>query len=376
MRFNLLTSHHCAGVFLGLLSTLGQQSVWAQAALPVLSDIETKTLFTQKTHAYALVARPSDTAHQSVDLVTLDPTSLRPTARGVLPDVGCARLHGSNNGSLVCIGNQVKQADGQWAYRQLNSRFMAADAKQVIPYEYNDSREGFSRARISNDGTLTAWTNFIYGGGYQDAGMANFVTATYVGQIVNGKGIASNIATWVLLNKGSRTSEPDLKYWGITYHPHNTATQQQFLVTAFFQGKPHLAQGDMATKTMTVIAEGVECPSYSPDGKRIAFKKRIDSTHWAVAIMDLASKKETVFKDLGYSVDDQIDWLNDNTLIYETNALSMIGPPKINLHTLDITVLPEKARSQLWLADARSAAVYLPRKLPAKKMAASRKDSL
>jgi hypothetical protein len=117
---------------------------------------------------------------------------------------------------------------------------------------------------------------------------------------------------------------------------------------------------------MNIIYSGVECPSYSPDGIRIAFKKRLTSTTWAPAILELSSFKETVFNQLAYSVDDQIDWLDSQTLIYEVIEVPLIGRTQVNLYTLNIAALiknPDKAfiaRSNLWLKNARSAAVFKP----------------
>ena len=62
----------------------------------------------------------------------------------------------------------------------------------------------------------------------------------------------------------------------------------------------------------------MECPSLSPDGTRIAYKKNTGGTlaaHWRVAFLDLATGKETVLSE-PRSVDDQIEWLDDQTLLY------------------------------------------------------------
>jgi hypothetical protein len=200
---------------------------------------------------------------------------------------------------------------------------------------------------------------FSQGHSYLDAGSSQFSTLTQISFTQSGKPSApENLETWSLTHDGAQVKAIDLNYWGVTFNPK---TPQQFLVTAFFKGTAHLAMGDVRTKTMQVIAEGVECPSYSPNGDTIAFKKRVSKTRWTPATMDLKTKKVTVFTHIKQSVDDQIDWLDANTLIYEVVDVPLIGLVNIDLVTLDISK-PEQTH-KLWLKNARSAAIYWPKRL-------------
>ena len=60
---------------------------------------------------------------------------------------------------------------------------------------------------------------------------------------------------------------------------------------------------------MEVQQEGVECPSLSPDGTRIAFKTRSDSgvgpITWRIAVLDLATSEVTELAETR-NVDDQV----------------------------------------------------------------------
>jgi Tol biopolymer transport system component len=66
-----------------------------------------------------------------------------------------------------------------------------------------------------------------------------------------------------------------------------------------------------------VIHENVECPSLSPDGTRIAFKKRTGSatTPWHLTVLDLRTMRETPLGEQR-SVDDQAEWLGDGRVLY------------------------------------------------------------
>ena len=51
-----------------------------------------------------------------------------------------------------------------------------------------------------------------------------------------------------------------------------------------------LVKGDAVTHTAEVVAEGVECPSLSPDNRRIAYKKRVydgGRLLWRLAVLEL-----------------------------------------------------------------------------------------
>jgi Tol biopolymer transport system component len=122
-------------------------------------------------------------------------------------------------------------------------------------------------------------------------------------------------------------------------------------LTAYFEGKPYLAEGSVESRRIKVLKEGAECPSFSPDGKRIAFKKRTSATGWSPAVMELSTKTERVI-DVGDSVDDQIEWLDSNTLVYEVVVTALVGPSTINLMSLDLR--EPKPQHRLWLKDARS----------------------
>ena len=65
----------------------------------------------------------------------------------------------------------------------------------------------------------------------------------------------------------------------------------------------------------------VECPSLSPDGTRIAFKQAgrpEGQPGWTPAVLDLATGERTVLAGETHNVDDQIEWLDDDTVLYGT----------------------------------------------------------
>ena len=106
----------------------------------------------------------------------------------------------------------------------------------------------------------------------------------------------------------------DRNFWGVTFVPDDTT----FYATAASGGRTWLVKGDLATRSLVAVRDNAECPSLSPDGSRVAFKTRPEGTadgFWAIAVLDLATGVQAVLPETR-SVDDQVEWLDDSTLLY------------------------------------------------------------
>ena len=97
------------------------------------------------------------------------------------------------------------------------------------------------------------------------------------------------------------------------------ADSNRFFATLATGGHTYLVEGDLAARRVVVGRDNVECPSLSPDGTRIGFKKRMDdgsgSPVWRFHVLDLRTGQETPLAETR-SVDDQLEWLDDSTLLY------------------------------------------------------------
>jgi hypothetical protein len=163
-----------------------------------------------------------------------------------------------------------------------------------------------SRARISRDGRYGATTGFVTGHSYRDVG---FSTTTVLLDMASGS-VVADLETFQVTRAGRRISSVDFNFWGVTF----AASGDGFYATLGTAGKTYLVEGSVRARRMRVLHEGVECPSLSPDGTRVAFKKRAGQA-WRLSVLDLATMRETPLAE-SRSVDDQAEWLDDDHVLY------------------------------------------------------------
>ena len=172
-----------------------------------------------------------------------------------------------------------------------------------------------SRTRVSPDGRYAAFTVFISGHSY---GLTGFSTHTQIVNSVTGAPVVDNLEQMEVWSNGSRWQEADFNFWGVTFaHDPN-----RFYATLGTGGLAYLVQGDIAANRLTVVKEGIECPSLSPDNTRLAFKKRVPGTglaKWRIAVLDLATLTESLVAEERY-VDEQLEWLDDGHILYTQAA--------------------------------------------------------
>ncbi|GAA4140896.1 hypothetical protein [Leifsonia shinshuensis] len=167
-----------------------------------------------------------------------------------------------------------------------------------------------SRTRISPDSSLVAQTSFVTGSSYGTAGFSTQTTISAVSGIDYG-----NLEKFALIVNGQQvTADHDI--WGVTF----SSDDNTFFATAMSEGRIWLVRGNLRARALVAVKDGAECPSLSPDGTRVAYKKNISTTatkHWTLAVLDFATGVE---KELpippSVSVDDQAEWLDDGTLLY------------------------------------------------------------
>ena len=161
-----------------------------------------------------------------------------------------------------------------------------------------------SRVRVSPDGRWAGITVFVTGHSYADL---NFSTATSILDLRTGE-LLPDLEQFTVRNDGTVVDAIDRNYWGVTFKPNSDG----FYATLQTGGHISLIEGDVSSRTAKVIGDDVECPSLSPDGKKIAFKVRsggggVVALSWHLAVLDLASGRRWDLPERR-SVDDQVAW--------------------------------------------------------------------
>lgn len=167
-----------------------------------------------------------------------------------------------------------------------------------------------NRARVSASGRMVSWTVFVTGDAYNKGAFSTWtgILDTRTGYVVQ------NIEEIPLTLDGRRYRSPDVNFWGVTF----AVDDNRFYATVSTKGRTYLVQGDYAKWEARTLRENAECPSLSPDGTRLAFKKRISrdpAKPWRLYVLDLRTMRETPLAE-PHSVDDQAAWLNDRTVMY------------------------------------------------------------
>lgn len=165
-----------------------------------------------------------------------------------------------------------------------------------------------NRAKLSPDGRMASWTTFVTGDSYAQAGTFSTRTAIFDQET---EVYSSNIEGTQIA--GMKTTN-DMNFWGVTFAPDD----RTYYATMSTAGKTHLIQGDSVDESAKSLRENAECPSLSPDGRRVAFKKRVPgdgARPWRQHVLDLTTMVETPLAETR-GIDDQVVWLDNDTIAY------------------------------------------------------------
>lgn len=182
-----------------------------------------------------------------------------------------------------------------------------------------------TRARVSTDGRMISWTTFVSGDSYTATTFSTRSGILDLGTDV----MADSLEDFTVRDpRGSGRKPPaDANFWGVSF----AADDNTFYATMATGPHFYLVRGDFAAESMTVVGDGVECPSLSPDDTRLVYKRRLPDHSWQLWVLDLATRHRTQLAERD-TVDDQGAWLDDHTIAYAkaeptTGAVSLWSVP-------------------------------------------------
>ena len=166
-----------------------------------------------------------------------------------------------------------------------------------------------SRTRISPSGGFGATTVFVRGDSYASGG---FSTRTTLMDLAAGRRLF-DLEDITFLRDGRPYKQIDFNYWGVTF----ANDPDLFYATLSSGGNVWLIRGSIARREAQMVRDGIECPSLSPDQRRLVYKARIGDTQagWRLHVVALDSLEDTTLAEQR-SVDDQATWLDDDYVVY------------------------------------------------------------
>jgi hypothetical protein len=274
----------------------------AYIAVAALGPNQTTT--EAKPHAGAVLA------HSDLMVRAVDPKEPTLNGRVYVLDGGHLR---KQSGELAC--ERVYFAAGHgicMGVAPSGVEYTASIFNSKLQREHTITLTGLpSRARVSPDGRYGAMTVFVTGDSYLSSPTA-FSTRTTILDMASGKQ-AGQLERFKVEKDGKPFDAVDFNFWGVTFDPHDS---DHFYATLGSGGDHYLVEGSVSEESMTVLREGVECPSLSPDGKQIAYKSRIgNEARWHLRVLDVATLEDHAVAE-ERSIDDQVEWLDDETLVY------------------------------------------------------------
>jgi hypothetical protein len=214
-------------------------------------------------------------------------------------ELACERVHENAAGAGLCLAAKPHGFDYEGVVYGPGRTPLRRFSIPGVP----------DRARVSPDGRHAGFTDFLSGHTYS-AGVRAFSTHTAIVDMRAGKPLF-DLDQLEVTRDGEPFERADANFWGVAF-----ADGDRFYATLGSGGDHYLIEARVSTRRARVIGEHIECPSPSPDGARIAYKRRIGKQNrWRLHVRDLRSGRDVALAERR-SIDDQPEWLDDDTVVY------------------------------------------------------------
>ncbi len=164
-----------------------------------------------------------------------------------------------------------------------------------------------SRAAVSPDGAVVAWTGFTLGHSYLAAG--EFATTTQLISVE--RGIAANLeeifTTYDLDDEV--VNDVDRNFWGVTF-----VDSDRFYATLGARESTFIVEGRVSNSRLDIVHENASCPEVSPDATMIVAKEQRGDSFQLVLINNETGERSDLVETR--SVDDQVEWVDNSTILY------------------------------------------------------------
>lgn len=232
--------------------------------------------------------------------VTVAPLD-RPNGPAARTDLTCERVYFAG-GRGLCLFHNREEIDREILAITFDDKFRPLHKLPLTGFP--------SRARVSRDGHYAASTVLLK---YIEQKNV-FLTRTNLIDLTTGAELG-NLEQFTVRRKGARFRAVDFNswsYWSVTF----TEDGNKFFATLASLEETYLVSGDIGARVVNVLRENVECPSLSPDGKRLAFRKRVENGDRRLHVLELSTLTDRPLASESRSVSDQVEWLDDDHVLY------------------------------------------------------------
>ena len=242
----------------------------------------------------------SDDAHGRVAMLSLRPGEL---TRHVSP-LSCARVHYARGTGLCLVQEQVQ---GQ-------SAFTAYTFDQTLTRRNRIVLRGVpTRARVSPDGRRATITTFAEEESPEGERLA---TDSMIIDVRSGRVIAS-LRDFQVIHDQQPPITGVIDIGSVAFEDDG----DRFFATLSTETERYLVAGSVQERRVTAIRPGIANEALSPDGNHLAVKRLIgDRGFWQLGVIDLRTWTERDLNQGPRSIDDQVEWLDNNHVMYHDTA--------------------------------------------------------
>lgn len=291
----------CCAVYLGI-SALPSSETVAQSPSPKPPSV---TVDPTALRAIAgrgrLIVRAVDPKLPRLDgrLYATEGSEMEPFGR-----LSCKRVHASGGGLGTCFTFAENAIDYDGIVFGPDGRPRRRFPIPGVP----------DRARVSRDGRFGTFTSFDRRSsiGYFETS-EDFKTYARIFDMRTGLELVK-LEELKLTRAGrpiDRLAAARAQFWGVTF-----VGDDRYYATANVDRAHYLISGRIGSDRARVVRDHVECPALSPDGGRIAYKRRIPGTNtWRLHVLNLETGADVELAETR-SIDDQPEWGGDDWILY------------------------------------------------------------
>lgn len=230
-----------------------------------------------------------------------------------ISNLSCARVHYAR-GSGVCLVQEQSNDRAEYAAYVFDRRF-SRQARIVL-------RGIPTRARVSPDGRRASITTYAE---EESPAGERLATESIIIDVRSGR-VLADVRDFQIDHDRLPPLTGPIDVSSVAFEPDG----DRFFATISTATERHLVAGSVDAHRLTSIRSGVANEALSPDGRHLIIKRLIgERGFWQLAVIDLHTWAERDLNQGSRSVDDQVEWLDNDHVIYhdvsgETTAIWML----------------------------------------------------